>query len=113
MLSLGADKFDVSVKATVCGRTSTTGCAVERFVCWTILPAFSRGTSTCWAWAAPIEIKTQTDAPMTTFPTMNAVVINKPRRAGKQLFTGVGGSQLYGGSGFREKALRWEISTAG
>src|SRR2546421_7506049 len=100
MLSLGVFKFDVSAKATVCdGRTSTTGCAVGRFVCCTILPAFSRGTSTCWAWIVPIEIKTKTNVRMTTFPTMNAFVINKVRLGGKQLFTGVGGSQLYGGGG--------------
>src|SRR5256712_13941295 len=45
-----------------------------------ILPAFSRGTSTCCAEIAPTAIKTQTTVPMATFPSMNAAC-DKPKRA--------------------------------
>src|SRR3989441_6446347 len=45
-----------------------------------ILPAFSRGTSTCCAETAPTAIKTQTTVPMATFPSMNAAC-DKPNRA--------------------------------
>src|SRR5713101_153687 len=45
-----------------------------------ILPAFSRGTSTCCAEIAPTAIKTQTTVPMATLPSMNAAC-DKPKRA--------------------------------
>src|SRR5436309_8001272 len=56
----------------------------------------SRGTSTCCAQSVPAlkQIKVQ----MRALPHMNAPVINKPAGAGKQLFTRIGRSQLYGGS---------------
>src|SRR5213082_1660787 len=45
-----------------------------------ILPAFSRGISTCCAEIAPTAVKTQTTVPMATFPSMNAAC-DKPKRA--------------------------------